>query len=147
MNPILISGYKPQYDEEKLRDFVEQGDFIAPMAKNAALDLLDGLTIDQMMAFYGRGQGYTTTLRARGRLVLTLILASNPERFGLERIEPVAEGMTTTVLAEHCGVSNPVILSRVRRRKKFRLPMPEKQHQGWWFPVETANLYIESLGK
>ena len=146
MNPILIRGYRPKYDKEKLRRFVE-GCPIAPKAKSAALDLIDGKTIDEMMVKYGRDKGYTTTLRARGRLVLTLALAANPDRFGLSKIYPVTEGMTTTMLAKHCGVSNQVILSQVRRREKFGLPMPEKQRQGWWFPVEMANLYIQSLGK
>ena len=147
MNPILISGYRPQYDKEKLRDFVEHCDIIAPMARNAALDLIDGKTIDEMMAKYGRGQGYTTTLRARGRLVLTLVLAANPDRFGLSKIYPVSEGMTTSKLAKYCGVSNQVILSQVRRQEKFRLPMPEKLKQGWWFSADVANLYIQNLGR
>ena len=150
MNPILIRGYKPQYDKEKLRNFIEQIG-IAPMAKSAALDLIDGKTIGEMMVKYGRGKGYTTTLRARGRIVLTVALATSvlpqEESFGLERIELVTEGMTTTNLASHCGVSNQIILSRVNRREKFGLPMPEKQRQGWWFPVEIANLYIGSLGR
>lgn len=147
MNPILISGHRPRYDKKKLRDFIEHCDNIAPMARNAALDLVDGKTIGEMMEKYGRGKGYTTTLRARGRLVLTLALAANPERFGLEKLELVTTGMTTSELAEHCGVSNQVILSRVRRLEPFGLPMPEERSQGWWFPVETANLYIQSLGK
>jgi len=148
MNPILISGYRPQYNKEKLRDFVEHCDSLAPVAKHAALDLIDGKTINEMMKEYGQGKGYTTTMRARGRLVLTLALAANPERFGLKRIPLVTEGMTTTKFAEHCGVSNQVILSRVNRREKFGLPMPEKiSKKGWWFPAETANLYIQSLGK
>lgn len=147
MNPILVSGYRPQHNKEKLKSFIEQCNNITPMARSAALDLIDGLTIDQMMSKYKRGKGYTTTLRARGRLILTLALAANPERFGLERMPPATEGMTTTSLAKHCGVSNQIILSCVRRRAKFRLPMPEKRAQGWWFSVETANLYIQSLGR
>lgn len=147
MNPILISGYKPKYDEEKLRDFIEGCEGIAPMAKNAALDLIAGKTIGEMMIKYGREKGYTTTLRARGRLPLIVALSANPERFGLDTLELVTEGMTTTKLASHCGVSNQVILSRVRRREKFDLPMPQKRSQGWWFPTDVANLYIQSLGK
>ena len=151
MNPILIHGYRPQYNKENLISFIEQVG-IAPMAKSAALYLIDGKTISEMMVKYGRGKGYTTTLRARGRVVLTVALAASvlpqEESFGLEKIKPLTEGMTTTVLAEHCGVSNQVILSRVRRREKFGLPMPEKvSPKSWWFPIKTANLYIQSLGK
>ncbi len=151
MHPILISGYRPKYDEEKLKDFVKHSECIAPMAKAAALDLLEGLTIKEVMVKYTRGKGYTTTMRARGRLALTLILAVSvlpeQERFGLEKIEPVTEGMTTSELASHCGVSNPIILSLVRRQEKFGLPMPEERAQGWWFSAKTANLYIGSLGR
>lgn len=147
MHPILIRGYRPQYDEGELRKFVEECDSIAPMARNAALDLLGGKTIDEMMEKYARGRGYTTTLRARGRLVLTLSLAANPERFGLKKIEPVGKGMGTSDLAKHCGVSNQVILSRVRRRAKFGLPMPVELGRGWWFSMDLANLYATSLGK
>jgi len=147
MNPILVSGYKPKYNVEKLRDFIKGCDSLAPKARSAALDLIDGKTIGEMMMKYRRGKGYTTTLRARGRLVLTLALAANPERFGLEKIQPVTEGMPTTVLASHCGVSNQVILSRVRRREKFGLPLPKELKQGWWFSAEVANLYIQTLGK
>lgn len=145
---ILVSGYRPRYNREKLERFLRHSGNIAPMAKTVALDLLDGLTIEQMMAKYGRNRGYTSTLRARGRAALKLVLESNPERFGLEKIEPVAEGMTTKELAEYCSANKAVILSLVRRRRKIGLPAPERGgFKGWWFPAELANLYIENLGR
>ena len=124
MYPILIGGYRPQYDEKALKEFLTNSRKIAPRALGVALDLLDGLTIDKMVEEYGKGRGYTLTLRARGKFVLKLVLEANPERFGLEKIEPVTQRLTTSQLAQYCGVGNHVILSMVRRRERLGLPAP-----------------------
>lgn len=152
MQNFKITGYRcKELDVARLRERVEQSNYFSPAVLEAAMDMLAGKTIKDMREGDLAKKGKVESERARARRGMGLIVESDPEKFGYERIPPVMKDVSAQELADHAGVPIARVLKAIKDKDDNDLPEPDKpwgrtiRGRAWRFSPDVANMYVKYL--
>jgi hypothetical protein len=151
---IKLRGWRGELDIEKVKPAIGKSSVGVSLWRRAAWALLSytGDVSDIVMSEYA-SDGYIKWLESRGRWVIKEIVKSDPEKYGLVRINPneINEAMTTKELLAFCCAGKKNLSELIAGAPENGLPKPSKKlgrtlkGRSYIFPVEVAREYAKRL--